>query len=338
MNILNIGGLMYINLFLFVIFFGVAPISFDDDATTKKIIYDQKVYKLYPKFYSERPKIPSPLIMDDNKELIIVITSEDKYTIIPVTVENGDTLDYSRDLWYGKGRQLDVDSADFPTLFRTGLHSESELAKTKTITGKPVDEISRIARPEMHSGEGFIGIDEDIISVLIGDNKLVKRLGMTHPQMARPLFHVFNIIIATNKDSKHGGIKGFYYNNRMINLNFHGAKGWQESIFNDEILGYWQLEIWTLLNQSEKEFLLSRYDNLSDSAMNEFINRLSFIHTGEMVPFYIQRYGFYEGHTSYRADPIAISYIFGLRRLEEIESAFEDCLYDNLNKHFLSKP
>ena len=38
------------------------------------------------------------------------------------------------------------------------------------------------------------------------------------------------------------------------------------------------------------------------------------------VPFYIMRYGFYEGHTSYRADPIAIACIFGLRSLQQIES------------------
>ena len=41
-----------------------------------------------------------------------------------------------------------------------------------------------------------------------------------------------------------------------------------------------------------------------------------------MVPYYIQRYGFYEGFTSYRAAPVAISFIFGLKSLEEIENIF----------------
>ena len=50
---------------------------------------------------------------------------------------------------------------------------------------------------------------------------------------------------------------------------------------------------------------------------------LSSFHTGEMVPYYIMRYGFYEGHTGYRAEPIAIAFIFGLKSLEQIESAFE---------------
>jgi len=46
-----------------------------------------------------------------------------------------------------------------------------------------------------------------------------------------------------------------------------------------------------------------------------------------MLPYYIMRYGFYEGHTDYRADPIAIAFIFGMRSLEEIEAAFEGRLY-----------
>ena len=53
-----------------------------------------------------------------------------------------------------------------------------------------------------------------------------------------------------------------------------------------------------------------------------------------MVPYYIMRYGFYEGHTDYRTDPIAISFIFGLRSLEDIEIAFTGNLYNTLTEHF----
>jgi len=53
-----------------------------------------------------------------------------------------------------------------------------------------------------------------------------------------------------------------------------------------------------------------------------------------MLPYYIMRYGFYEGHTDYRADPIAIAFIFGMRSLEEIEAAFEGRLYEVLTQHF----
>jgi hypothetical protein len=46
------------------------------------------------------------------------------------------------------------------------------------------------------------------------------------------------------------------------------------------------------------------------------------------------RYGFYEGHTDYRADPVAISFIFGLRSLQEIEVAFKGNLNKVLTEHF----
>ena len=60
---------------------------------------------------------------------------------------------------------------------------------------------------------------------------------------------------------------------------------------------------------------------------------LGSIHTGEMVPFYIMRYGFYEGHTGYRADPIAIASIFGLRSIEEIVNIFDNDLHSALFDH-----
>ena len=50
--------------------------------------------------------------------------------------------------------------------------------------------------------------------------------------------------------------------------------------------------------------------------------------------YYIQRYGFYEGHTDYRADPLAIAFILGLKSLPEIEQAFPGRLRDALARHF----
>ena len=45
-------------------------------------------------------------------------------------------------------------------------------------------------------------------------------------------------------------------------------------------------------------------------------------------------YGFYEGHTQWRTDPIAIAFVFGLRSLEEIEAAFPGRLPEVLTAHF----
>ena len=68
--------------------------------------------------------------------------------------------------------------------------------------------------------------------------------------------------------------------------------------------------------------------------MADFQKILSHIYTGEMVPFYVMRYGFYEGHAGYRSDPIALSLIFGLRNLEEVEKALEGNLYKALTEVF----
>jgi hypothetical protein len=45
------------------------------------------------------------------------------------------------------------------------------------------------------------------------------------------------------------------------------------------------------------------------------------------------RYGFYEGHTSYRADPVAIAFVFRLKSLEEIDAVYDGKLYIVLTEH-----
>jgi hypothetical protein len=321
-------------IFILSLYVFIYALSFSEEIEPPQIKHDGIDYPLFPQTFDKIPELPSPLTTKDGTEIVLCITNDIKYTLIPVNVENGGPLNYKNNQWYGKGRQLKVDSSDFPTLAATGLHSETELNQTKSITGKSISEITRIGRPEEYSGAGFMSYNEDIISVLKGDNKLVDKLGMTHPQIAKPLFHVFNVILALKKDSDRGNIKAMFYNGNKIKLEFRGAKGWQESIFNDEILGYWQIETWRALDKEEKTFLSEKYPNLNEEQMAELEKKLSYIHTGEMVPYYIMRYGFYEGHTSYRADPIAIAFIFGLKSIEEIEKACEGRLYKTLMTHF----
>jgi len=309
------------------------------DVFGEELAHDGVKYPLYPSLLSERPDIPSPLAAADGREYVVGLTENGEYTLFEVTVENGEELNYRKNMWYTRGRQLEVDSSDFPSLATAGLHSDGELAKTKRITGKPVAEITRIGRPGQFSGTGFMAHDEDIISVLSGDNRIVRRLGLTHPDLARPLFHVFNVIQSVMSHAGHGGrgdAQAILYNDRIVNLKFHGAKGWQESIFNDEILGYWQIEMWRELDDQEQKILSEQYPDLTGDEYSQMLKRLSYIHTGEMVPFYIMRYGFYEGHTGYRADPIAIASIFGLHPLENITERFAGELPSTLNEHHVS--
>jgi hypothetical protein len=307
-----------------------------------KVYYNKKTYPCYPKTLDFRPDIPSPFTTKDGMDILLSLTNHEKYTLIPVTVENGNPLLYSRRIksQFGKDSQLHVNSGDFPSLAKTGLHLDDELEKKDMITGIPVSLITHIGRPNRFSWAGFMAEDEDIISVLKGDNNLVKKLGLTHPQMAKPLFHVWNIILKEMELGKFGrfsNIKHFFYNGKKVILKAEGTKGWQVSIFQDEIQGKFDLNIRREMSITEKAFLKERYSNLPTHQMSELQNKLSNINFSEMLPYYIMRYGFYEGHTDYRCDPIAIAWIFGFKSLEEIEGTFNGKLYEALTKHFTNQ-
>lgn len=292
----------------------------------------KETFRLYPHTYDEPPNIPSPFTTEDGTEMVIGFIEKDQYALIPVTVENGKP--YSRIYrLYGKGNQLMIDAGDFPTLARTGLHSEQELNAKDIITGRPISVINYVGRPGRFSREGFMSYDEDIISILKGDNRIVERLGLTHPQMARPLFHVWNLILAGFWDK----IVYILYHGKEVYITAQGGKGYQESIFHDEIHGGWNIHIWRAMDKEEKELVDKTYSDLNAEQKEKLTTKLSHLRTGEMEPYYVMRYGFYEGHTNYRVDPLSISFIFGLRSLKEIENSFQGEIYKTLTEHFTTQ-
>lgn len=309
------------------------------ETASSHVSRQQTPHPLYPHILDNRPSIPSPYLTEKGTEILTAILKNRKYVFIPVTVENGKPLHYSQRVStvYGKDQQLHVNRGDFPTLARTGIHAEAELDGKGMITGIPVDLITYIGRPGRFSGAGFMADDENVISVLKGDNDLVKKLGLIHPQMARPLYHVWNMILQEIKCGKLGrfsGIQCFFYNGNKVTLRAERMKGWQISIFQDEIQGRFDIHVQRILTAAERSFLRGKYPHLSDTQMVELEERITRLHFSEMAPYYIMRYGFYEGHTSYRADPIAIACIFKLKSVEEIENAFRGSLYRNLINHF----
>lgn len=301
------------------------------------------ILKLYPLSYDSMPKIESPTIINDTIEAILIVTKDHKYALAPVTVENGKPLLYSRKVgtYMGKDKQFFVDEGDFPTLSKTGLHSKDQLDNIEAITGIPVRIINCTGRPKAYSTSGFIAEDEDIISVLKNDNKTVQKLGLTHPQLARPLFHIWNLIL---KEHQLGNLKPFYdnikyiyYNDNILNFQVIGSKGWQISIFMDEIQGSHNIHIDRKLTNKEEEYINKKYSFLNPEKIKDLKTRLSNLDFSEMLPYYIMRYGFYEGHTEYRTDPVSIAFIFGLQSLEEIDKNIEGQLYNSLFDHFVSK-
>jgi hypothetical protein len=298
-------------------------------------------YRFYPQVYDTMPDIVSPCVFHDSVETILVVTKNDQYGIVPVTMENGKPLLYSYKVgtYMGKDQQLFIDGGDFPSLVRTGLHSESHLDGKELITGIPIAVINCTGRPNAYSFSGFLSEDEDIISVLKGDNHLVRSLGLTHPQLAKPLFHIWNLILKETELGNwarfYDNIPNIYYNGSLLNFKASGSKGWQQSIFFDEVQGRYNIHIDRNITSGEEKYLHDNYPGLKDDEMAVLKHKLSHLDFSEMLPYYIMRYGFYEGHTEYRCDPIAISFIFGIRSLEEIDMAFEGDLYNLLTKHYI---
>lgn len=287
---------------------------------------------IFPNLYTSRPGIPSPCIFGTFGEytygeyITIRIPSGNKYAVIPVTQEDGEIYScmYFKT---GKGRQLYVGDMDFRSLGKTGLHSDIELDNKKYITGRKIDLINYIARPGRFSYSGFIGKDEDIISVLKNDNRIVKKLGFLHKDLAKPLFHLWNLILGKYIDGRYQKDITIYYNGNKVILNAEGGKGYQESIFHDEIEGRWNIKISRKFKQEEVDLLKKSYPGHTPEKMLKLQTKLTSIRISEMNPFYIMRYGFYEGNTEFRADPVAISLIFGLRSLKEIIGKFNKNLF-----------
>ena len=286
------------------------------------VTFEGRRHRLYPDTLDARPDIPSPLTAADGTELVLAALQGGKYGIVPVTM----TV---------KERQCEADGGDFPTLARTGLHAELELQRARAITGRSIGEIADLARPGSLSTDGFLGPNEDPIDVLLADNRTVMALGLTHAELARPLFHVWNMM-RTDLDLDRWDMATHRWRNVVaivshgstVNLVAGDTKGGQASIFADGLGGSFWMEVGRELSADERAFLDSRYGRLNPEQTSAFVRALTHIQTGEMEPHYVMWYGFYEGKTAWRTDPITIALVFGLRTLEQIEAAFPGRLYD----------
>ena len=191
------------------------------------------------------------------------------------------------------------------------------------------------------SHSGFMAGDENILSVIRGDNQLVQKLGLTHPKLAKPLFHVLNMMdqdLDLNRwnMARHRweNIQYFFYNDQTVYVDVGDTKGGQKSIFDDNIEGGFHIKLWREFSDDESKFLTNNYGHLTKVQFDTLKTLLSVINTGEIEPQYIMRYGFYEGHTFWRTDPIAISFIFGIINLPDINTRLDSQLYVTLTTHF----
>ena len=312
----------------------VAPGFYDENTVTS----GHRTYQTFPYHDTIFPVLGSPFISDLEREFITVRVSDSLYTIMDVTSENGDTLDYTRNL-RGKGFQLLPDSLDFPFFKENGIHSPGELTNTKQITGITISKITLDGRPGRSSGAGFMAHDETILSVIYADNETIKAMSLKHMDLAKPLFHLWNLGREREKHYDtlkiaHPELNAIFYNGHEIYVRILGSRGWQESIFHDEILGNYHLYASRKATPDEQAFLSKAYTHLSPDEFALMMIKLTEIHTGEMVPFYITRYGFYEGHTEFRADPVTIAFVFNLIPVQQLHKITGGDLYTYFSTHF----
>ena len=116
--------------------------------------------------------------------------------------------------------------------------------------------------PGALSSEGFLAADESVRSVLRGDDHLVRAMGLTHADLARPLFHVWNLIqtdLALGRwsmpDHQWRNVHAVRYHGHWVALDAHDTKGGQRSPFDDGLEGAFWMVLHRALSPADKEFL-----------------------------------------------------------------------------------
>lgn len=260
-------------------------------------LVDTEEVQFFPAAMTPDSTLPSPAKTREGRHLVLARLQSGQVSYFDVTVEQAGV----RDVPSGqdnKGNQLLISHSEHPAV---------------SMTGKSVAEITIDAWPGAASWAGFLCRDETILTRLSADDQLVKQMNFTHQQLAFPVFHTWNLIREYEQHSRHRlpedqQVEGFYYNNQFVELRFQGGRGWQTSIFNDSLTGSYQI-------QAMSEKAPERQVFFSD-----------------LAPYYIHRYGFYEGMTAYRLDPRNIALTFGLLTEDQLTEAGigfvpEDTLY-----------
>lgn len=168
--------------------------------------------------------------------------------------------------------------------FTVGGSNDSELILgLNSLAGQSISQLELVMRPMHSSMSGFLGEHESLREVLAEDNDFVLSQGLTHQELAAPLFYA--------RQHVYGGYGNeFTYEGAKYKVEMMNYRGYQDSPFMD---GTKTMSDMTITN-------LDSGDSLSCSAL---------------IPDMMARYGFYEGKgTPYRLEPSAVIKVFGLGR------------------------
>jgi hypothetical protein len=180
---------------------------------------------------------------------------------------------------------------DAKTGFVVGGKNDTALIRgLKEINGRTIAELEKDMRPgaksEVGSRAGFLGPEEKLLDVMAADNRyVVDELGLTHQELAKHL-HAIGAI-GRWQVWDHGRYDyEFVYRGRRFKTSTVVTKGIQPSPFLDG-------------TQSGTDVIV---ENLDTGKKMRY---------GLLVPYLIERYGFYEGRgTSYRVEPSTVLEVF----------------------------
>jgi hypothetical protein len=202
------------------------------------------------------------------------------YSVTPCAA--ADWPDYSNfDLAQHGIRPIQPQKKDAAGFVVGGSNATSLIKQLKAINGRTIAELEADMRPEAEtevgSDAGFLGKDERLLDVLAKDNALVvDELGLTHQAIGKHL-HALGAIgdwLAQRQQKPE-----FRYQGRRYRVTVAHTRGYQLSPFKD----------------GTKSGANATVINLDNHAQLTY---------GLLVPYMIERYGFYEGEgTAYRVDP-----------------------------------
>jgi len=159
-----------------------------------------------------------------------------------------------------------------------GVNETSLIRSLSSLNGIPIDRLEAQMRPGVSSNAGFLGENESLAQVLAEDNDAVLGMGLTHQKLADFLFHASEGAFFSNT---------FEYNGRKFTRHCAATMGYQTSPFEDDTMG------------NEDYDIVCLEDGLT-------------ITFSMLLPFMIERYGFYEGKgTHYRLDPKKVAEVAG---------------------------
>lgn len=167
-----------------------------------------------------------------------------------------------------------------------GKNSTQLLRKLTHINGISIAKLEQSMRPKELSQAGFLGKDEKLLDVLAADNEyVVDQLGLTHQELARHL-HAMGVISRLLGDKAKPAPLEFVYQGRRFRVKREDTRGMQPSPFLDGTRSGSNVEVVNLDNGKKMWY-------------------------GLLVPFMVERYGFYEGKgTRYRLEPRDVIAVF----------------------------